>query len=277
MSEPIANVSGYYFVELLAEDLPLLKSQLLGRAKKLQLKGTILLSTEGINAFLAGPEETIDSYHDYLQSFPQFSALSFKKSYSEYQPFTRMLVRIKKEIISMGCDSVKPAEHTAPHISAKEFHQWYEEHKDMVVLDTRNDYEVSLGTFDDSINLDIKSFRAFPDKIKALPNEMKKKPVVTFCTGGIRCEKAAEYMLQEGFEEVYQLDGGILKYFEECGGDHYKGDCFVFDKRVAVDTNLKETTTQQCYACRSPILAEQQVASGQCPHCNGNALTGNRY
>jgi len=268
------NVSAYKFVDLFEADLPELKSSLLSKAVELQLKGTILLSTEGINLFVAGLPDSVQDFLSFLASDCRFSDLPAKLSQSTEQPFTRMLVRIKKEIISMGREEVKPAQHTAEHLSAQELKKWYEEGRDMLILDTRNNYEVDLGTFKDAVDLNIDTFRAFPDAVKELPDAYKKKPVVTFCTGGIRCEKAAEYMLQQGYEEVYQLDGGILKYFEECGGRHYQGECFVFDKRVSVDADLKETAVTQCYACRMPLTIEQQSDTGACPHCGDNALTG---
>ena len=268
------NVSAYRFVALEENQLETIRADLLTVATQQQLKGTILLSTEGINLFVAGLEEAIEHFFDHLNTHETFKDLPRKDSLSTEQPFTRMLVRIKKEIISMGRNEVMPAKHTAQHLSASEFKQWYDQNKDMVVLDTRNDYEVELGTFKDAIDLNIETFRAFPDAVRELPMDAKNKPVVTFCTGGIRCEKAAEYMLQQGFKEVYQLDGGILKYFEECGSTHYDGECFVFDKRVAVDGNLQETQTTQCYACRMPLHPKEQ--SGICPHCNGNPMHGKK-
>ena len=273
-STPFINVSAYRFTPLAADQLSTIKADLLQIANQCSLKGTVLLSTEGINLFVAGLAAQIDAFFSHLNQYEQFQDLPRKDSLSAEQPFTRMLVRIKKEIISMGHEEIMPAKRTAPHLSAEQFKQWYEQNKDMVVLDTRNDYEVELGTFQDAVDLNIETFRAFPDAVRELPKDMKKKTVVTFCTGGIRCEKAAEYMLQQGFEDVYQLDGGILKYFEECGDSHYNGECFVFDKRVAVNANLEETGTSQCFACRMPLRTEEQ--SPVCPHCNGNPLTGTK-
>ena len=264
----IVNLSAYKFIALSEADLPLWREKLLGEANTLSLKGTVLISTEGINVFVAGPRESVDAFKQYLDSIELFAELPYKESLSHDRPFTRMLVRIKKEIIPMSIDSVKPGEKTAHHLDPREFKQWYEEGKDMIVLDTRNDYEIRLGTFDQAIHLNIKNFREFPEALNQLPEAFKEKPVVTFCTGGIRCEKAAELMAQNGFKEVYQLDGGILKYFEECGDHHYHCECFVFDKRVAVDASLKETHTVQCYACRSPITVEEQTScEGRCPYC----------
>lgn len=263
----IVNVSAYKFVTLKEAILPDLRAVFKDKAVSLNLKGTILLSTEGINLFLAGERDNIDEFKAFLAERPSFQEMWFKESYSDHQPFSRMLVRLKKEVISMGHAEIEPEKETAPHLPPEILKQWYENNKEMIVLDTRNDYEVELGTFENALDLNIETFRAFPDAIDMLPEEMKEKPIVTFCTGGIRCEKAAQLMLNKGFKEVYQLEGGILNYFEQCGGEHYEGECFVFDKRVALDGNLKETTTQQCYACRSPLPLAQQPKDGICPHC----------
>lgn len=263
----VINVAAYKFVTLKAGLLPKLRLELKAKALACELKGTILLSTEGINLMLAGLKEDIAHYEQFLHNYVEFHSLQYKESISNRKPFTRMLVRIKKEIISMGHFEIKPEQHSAPHLSPKEFKKWYETKRDMIVLDTRNDYEVALGTFENAVDLNIETFRDFPDAIDLLPETIKEKPVVTFCTGGVRCEKAATLMLKKGFREVYQLDGGILNYFEQCGGDYYRGDCFVFDHRVALDSTLNETATTQCYACRSPLTVEQQT-DDNCPYCH---------
>ncbi len=270
MKPEFINIAAYKFVEL--EDLPERKSSLLPFCKSLDLKGTILLSTEGINMFLAGSRNSIDQFLNHLRQSPEFADLPVKESLSDHQPFSRMLVRLKKEIISMGVETIRPLQKTSPKISATQLKQWLDDGKDLTLLDVRNDYEVEVGTFTDAVPVGIDHFRKFPEATKQLPSEMKSKPVVMFCTGGIRCEKAGPLMEQEGFDEVYQLDGGILKYFEECGGDHYDGDCFVFDKRVAVDPNLNETEFDQCYNCQTVLTAAEQdsekyVPPHSCPHC----------
>lgn len=264
----ILNVSAYKFVDLNADQLVNLREQMKAKADELQLKGTVLLSTEGINLFLAAASERIGTFKEFLSQWPVFADLWFKESYSDYQPFTRMLVRIKKEIIAMGKDEIKPAEATVPHLEPEQLQQWYDAKKEMIILDTRNDYEVELGTFENAIHLDLETFRQFPDAIKKLPEAYKNKTVVTFCTGGVRCEKAGQWLKNQGFNDVYQLNGGILNYLEKCGGAHYQGECFVFDKRVAVDAQLKETTTKQCYACRQPISIVAQNDEQRCPHCD---------
>ena len=269
---PIVNLSGYRFVSLSQDWLPALRAELKAKADQGHLKGTILLSTEGINAFLAGTRENIDTFVSFLHQYPEFSELRFKESYTDYQPFNRMLVRLKKEIIPMNVDSVIPLKKTAPYVSPTELRNWYQEKRDMVVLDTRNDFEVQLGTFENAMDLHIQHFREFHAAIDFLPENMKEKTIVTFCTGGIRCEKAAELMLQKGFKNVYQLDGGILNYFEKCGGDFYQGDCFVFDQRVAVNSALQETDVKQCFDCRA-ALQSKEIIQGKCPHCGSKSIS----
>ena len=273
MSElSIVNIAGYKFVSLSEAALPELRNALKEKTTSLNLKGTILLSVEGINSFLAGTRAEIDAFVAYLKAIPEFSDIHYKESFTHYQPFNRMLVRLKREIIPMNQETVVPEKKTAPYISPTELKKWYQEKRDMIILDTRNDYEVALGTFENATDLHIAHFREFSDAVDMMPTELKEKPVVTFCTGGIRCEKAAELMSQKGFKNVYQLDGGILNYFEKCGGDFYHGECFVFDQRVAVDSQLRETETKQCFDCRSP-LRSAEVQDGKCPHCGSAAVS----
>ena len=264
------NISAYKFVDL--DQLTHRRTELLELCNSLSLKGTILISDEGINIFVAGGREQIDEFVAFLNSRVEYTGLPIKESLSGEQPFTRMLVRIKKEIIAFGVDSVRPSERTSPKLSAQQLKQWLDEGKPLTLLDVRNDYEVELGTFKNALPIGLNHFRDFPKAVENLPAETKDKPVVMFCTGGIRCEKAGPFMEQQGFNEVYQLDGGILRYFEDVGGQHYEGECFVFDKRVAVDPELNETDTMQCYACQTPLSLEQQsspeyVPGESCPHC----------
>lgn len=266
----IINISAYKFLEL--QDLPALKQVLLEKALEYKLRGTILLSNEGINTFFAGSREATESYKHLISHTLKMGELPYKESISGHQPFNRMLVKIKKEIISMGVPEIQPHKFTAPRITAEELKQWYDEKRDFILLDTRNDYEVRLGTFENSMHLDIATFRDFPEAIDNLDPSFKEKIFVTTCTGGIRCEKAGPYMLSVGFKNVYQLDGGMLRYLEKCGGAHWQGECFVFDDRVAVDAQLQETQTTQCYACRSPLMPlEQQdlryIPGKSCPYC----------
>ena len=270
MNSTFVNIAGYKFVSL--ADLPSLKTQLLPRCRELNLKGTILLSTEGINLFLAGDRESVDDFLVDLRQLEPFADFEVKESLSDHQPFNRMLVRLKKEIISMGVPTIVPEQRTSPKLKATELKQWLDEGKPVTLLDVRNDYEVEVGTFDNAMPIGIDHFRKFPEAVDRLSADVKEKPIVMFCTGGIRCEKAGPLMEEAGFENVFQLDGGILKYFEECGGDHYDGDCFVFDQRVAVDPNLQETDTTQCYACQAVLSVEDQQSPlyqppGACSKC----------
>ena len=233
------NIAGYKFAAL--TDLKALRSRLLGRCSEWNLKGTILLSTEGVNLFVAGSPESTASLIRELRAVPGLADLQVKISESGHQPFNRMLVRIKKEIIAFGVPQVDPARYTSPRVSAKTLKQWLDEGRPVTLLDTRNDYEVKLGTFRNARAIGIRHFRDFPQAVRNLPKDLKEQPIVTFCTGGIRCEKAGAFMEREGFKHVFQLEGGILKYFEECGGAHYEGECFVFDQRDTLDTDLRET------------------------------------
>jgi len=266
----ITNISCYQFAEL--SGLKDMRARLLERCKGLGLKGTILLSTEGINMFVAGVRENVDALVDELRAIPGLEGLKPKYSESTEQPFRRMLVRIKKEIIAFGVEGIEPAKYTSPRLEPKVLKQWLDEGRPVILYDTRNDYEVKLGTFKGAVVAGVDSFREFPEAVRRLPPEMKKAEIVSFCTGGIRCEKAAPFMEREGFEHVWQLEGGILKYFEECGSAHYDGECFVFDQRVGVDPGLHETASSQCFACQTPLTAEEQadpryVEHVSCPYC----------
>ncbi len=264
-----SNASAYKFVSL--GELPNLRESLRLRCRELNLKGTILLSHEGINLFIAGEPVAMDEFLKSLRRQVEFADLQVKLSTSDYQPFNRMLVKIKREIISFGVPEIDPAQNPAPRIRPAQLKQWLDEKRPVTLLDVRNDYEVTVGTFEAAVPIGIDHFREFPNAVGKLsidPNQ----PVVMFCTGGIRCEKAAPFMLRHGYSEVYHLDGGILKYFEEVGGAHYNGECFVFDKRVALDPSLDESETTQCYACQA-ILSRDDVQSPHyrhgtsCPHC----------
>jgi len=272
MSAAFLNISAYQFTPFEAAELPPLRERLLALCLARALKGTILLSTEGINLFVAGEDAAIRVFVAELHTIPALAGLAPKESFSAEQPFNRMLVKIKKEIISFGVDGIDPARQPAPKLSPQTLKQWLDEGRPVTLLDTRNDYEVRLGTFKGAIDPRIDHFREFPAAVRKLPDELKSQPVVMFCTGGIRCEKAGPFMVREGFEQVFQLDGGILKYFEECGGAHYDGECFVFDRRVGVDPELKETGSVLCWKCQMPLtVAEQKdgryVYEQSCPYC----------
>jgi len=266
----IVNLAAYKFVAL--QGLKELRQRLRKRCIRWGLKGTILLSTEGINLFVAGERAAVNKLLKELQGIPALADLDVKESLSDYPPFNRMLVRIKREIIAFGAAGIDPVHRPTPKLAPRTLKQWLDEGRPVTLLDARNDYEVRLGTFQNAIPIGIDHFREFPQAVERLPAELRERPVVMFCTGGIRCEKAGPFMQQRGFQSIFQLQGGILKYFEECGGEHYEGECFVFDQRVALDSHLRETATTQCYACQSPLTADEQqsekyVPGESCPYC----------
>ena len=266
----VTNIAAYRFAPL--TDLKPWRQHLLQRCREWRLKGTLLLSTEGINLFMAGSEAAIEALLALLRARPGLESLEAKYSLSDHQPFTRLLVRIKKEIIAFGVEGIEPARSTAPRLAPLELKQWLDEGRAVTLLDTRNDYEVKLGTFDNALTLGLEHFRGFPEAVRGLPEGLKHQPIVMFCTGGIRCEKAGAYLEREGFTQVRQLEGGILKYFEQCGSAHYHGECFVFDHRVGLDPGLAETATRVCHGCRTPLSAADQcsphyVPGRSCPHC----------
>jgi len=269
MPDQIVNIAGYRFVDI--EDRDDLRQPFRDITAKLDLKGTILLSDNGINFFLAGTQKAIDGYILYLNGDERFKDIPLHVSYTDYQPFRRMLVRLKNEIISLGIDEIRPVEHTGQFIEPVEFKEWLDEGREIMVLDTRNDYELRLGTFENAIDLEIKSFRQFPKAIEKLEQD-KDTPVVMFCTGGIRCEKASVVMENQGWKNVYQIKGGVLGYFKETGGAHWNGDCFVFDQRVSIDKELNETEHEMCFACREPLThqemnSKEYILEKCCPYC----------
>ena len=266
----VVNIAGYRFIDL--DDRDELREPFLKRCEDLNLKGTILLSPNGINFSLSGSQESIDGYLEFLESDERFIGIPLKVTYNDYQPFRRMLVRLKKEIISLGMDDIRPSEFTGPNIKPAQFQEILDKEEEVIVLDTRNDYEVRVGTFKNAIDLNIPSFRDFPEAVSKLPEDYKKKPIVMFCTGGIRCEKASAVMLKSGFENVKQLQGGVLDYFKDTDASHWDGDCFVFDDRVAVDKGLNETDYVMCYSCREPLTKDEvrspdYKVDDHCPYC----------
>lgn len=233
----IVNIAGYKFTQL--TDIDTLKQTLLSKCEELQLRGTILLAAEGTNQMLAGSRAAIDQYYEFLQEHGLFEGITFKESLSAETPFKRLFIKRKKEIIPFGVANIDPEQKPAPYLSPTTLKAWLDEGREVVLLDTRNAYEVSYGTFEQALELPgLEHFRDFSAHIDQLDASFKQKTIVTFCTGGIRCEKAAPLMQQKGFEDVYQLEGGILSYFEACGGAHYRGSCFVFDERVTLQPDL---------------------------------------
>jgi UPF0176 protein len=232
----ILNIAAYRFVAL--DDLAELREKIAAQLAQLALKGTVLLAPEGINLFLAGAPDAVDQFLLFLRADPRFGPLQEKRSYSASQPFKRTRVKLKREIVPLGVHNLNPADYPAPYLSAETLKAWIDEGRSFVLLDTRNRFEFERGTFHGAHELGINDFRSFPDAVKPMLEQWRQTPVVTFCTGGIRCEKAAPLMQKLGFAEVYQLDGGILKYFETQGGAHFSGECFVFDERITLDETL---------------------------------------
>lgn len=238
----VLNVSAYQFVPL--PDAAALREPLLARARALDLKGTILLADEGINLFLAGSEASVRTLLAELRADPRLADLQAKESWSAEVPFARMLVKHKREIIRMNHPAIRPHQGRAPALDAQTLRRWLDQGHDdegrpVVTLDTRNAFEVDYGSFEGAIDWRLDRFSDFPQALESHLGDLQGKTVVSFCTGGIRCEKAALVMQEAGLQDVWQLEGGILKYFEETGGAHFQGTCFVFDEREALDPGLK--------------------------------------
>lgn len=263
-TSPYRVIAFYKFSRL--ANLADLRTQLLTEARRHELKGTILIAPEGINSTLAGRPEETRLFEAFLLNISEFTGMPFKESYCEEMPFRRMLVKIKKEIITMRKEGIDPVEMTGDYLDPKIFLEWQDNAKeDLVIVDTRNKYEVDLGTFKGAIDPEIDSFSEFPDWVEQHLADKKEKTIVTFCTGGIRCEKATAHMVKAGFKHVYQLEGGILKYFEDtierADTNYWKGDCVVFDKRLAVNTRLLPTQDNLCYVCLTKLSEDND--SGQ--------------
>ncbi|WP_038015854.1 rhodanese-related sulfurtransferase [Synechococcus sp. PCC 7335] len=238
-----------------------------------QVKGTILLAAEGINGTIAGTHEGIDTVLAYICTDSRLASLDIKKSSASKLPFEKLKVRLKKEIVTIGLPELNPTQQVGTYVSAKAWNEIIAD-PEVTVIDTRNNYEVGMGTFQGANNPQTEVFNEFPDYVKENLDPKKNKKVAMFCTGGIRCEKASSYMLAQGFEEVYHLKGGILKYLEEVPEEEslWKGECFVFDERVAIKHGLEPGTYAMCYACGHPVSrADQHSADYEsevsCPHC----------
>jgi UPF0176 protein len=238
----VLNIAAYRFVAI--ANPPAMREALLAQARALTLKGTVLLAEEGINLFLAGEEGNVRRFVARLCADERFAGIEFKESRSASQPFRKLLVKVKREIIRMDRPAIRPAEGRAPAVDAHTAARWLAQGRDdagrpVVTLDTRNAFEVDQGTFEGAIDWRLNKFSEFPAAFDAHRHELEGKTVVSFCTGGIRCEKAAIYMRESGLANVWQLEGGILKYFEETAGAHFRGQCFVFDEREALDPQLQ--------------------------------------
>ena len=261
----------YKFVSL--PDYQELRQPLLEHCLAQGIKGTLLLASEGINGTVAGSRAAIDSLLAYLKADERLATVSHKESFHEELPFYRMKVKLKKEIVTMGVEGIDPKQVVGTYVKPQDWNALISD-PDVVLVDTRNDYEVEVGTFQNAVDPRTKTFREFPQYVKDNMDPAKQKKVAMFCTGGIRCEKSTAYMKEQGFEEVYHLEGGILKYLEEVPAEEsmWEGECFVFDNRVTVDHQLEKGNYDQCHACRRPITeddkqSEKYVAGVSCHHC----------
>ncbi|MGJ8582705.1 MAG: rhodanese-related sulfurtransferase [Marinosulfonomonas sp.] len=236
-----------------------LRDPLLDLARRQGVKGTLLLANEGINGTIAGSRNGIDAVLAHIRALPGCADFSWKESTAQDEPFNRMKVRLKREIVTMGQPDVDPTASVGNYVDPKEWNELIQS-PDVAVIDTRNDYEVAIGTFDGAIDPKTKSFGEFPAWWEENKDRFHNKRIAMFCTGGIRCEKSTNYLLGQGVQDVYHLKGGILKYLEEVPEDQstWDGDCFVFDGRVSVGHGLKEGPHELCFACRQPILPEDK-------------------
>lgn len=264
-------VTFYKFVKL--PDFAEKRDPLLLHCEAQGIRGTILLAAEGINGTIAGSGQAIDSVLSFLRSDPRLVDLEHKESYADSPPFDRMKVRLKKEIVTLGLPQIDPSDRVGTYVSPKEWNALISD-PEVTIIDTRNDYEVSIGSFKGAQNPKTASFRQFPDYVRNDLDPGKHKKVALFCTGGIRCEKATSFMMAQGFQEVYHLKGGILKYLEEVPAEEslWEGECFVFDQRVALREGLAAGTHQMCQSCGHPISEADKTSPHyqediSCPYC----------
>jgi len=261
----------YKFVSL--EDYKALREPLLDICLRAGTRGTLLLAREGINGTIAGTREAIDRVLDYLYSDRRMEGLEHKESFDDHMPFYRMKVKLKKEIVTMGVEAIDPNEVVGTYVEPRDWNALVND-PEVVLIDTRNDYEYGIGSFRGALDPKTTTFREFPAYVRQNLDPARHKKVAMFCTGGIRCEKASAFMLKEGFEEVYHLQGGILKYLEEVPENEsiWEGECFVFDNRVAVNHKLEKGHYDQCYGCRHPITEQDKLSDKYqkgvcCPRC----------
>jgi UPF0176 protein len=271
MSQAIVVAALYKFVTL--KDFHALKAPFLAAMKAHGVKGTLLLAQEGINGTISGTRTGIDGFLGSLKSDHRFADIDHKESFCDENPFYRSKVKLKKEIVTIGVDGVDPNAQVGTYVDAKDWNALIAD-PDVLLIDTRNDYEVALGTFEGAANPNTTSFSEFPDYVARNLHNGQRKKVAMFCTGGIRCEKASSYMKGLGFPEVYHLKGGILKYLEEVPKEQSKwqGECFVFDHRIAVGQGLVPTTLEMCHGCRMPLGANDKQSplyeeGVSCPKC----------
>ncbi len=275
-SHPITVCALYKFVQL--DDYQNLQPNYLAKLNQLGIRGTLLLATEGINGTIAGTDEAIHEFIDWMRLDSRMADLDYKLSYHETPPFHRTKVKLKREIVTMGVEGIDPNRVVGTYVDAQEWNALLED-PEVILIDTRNEYEYEIGTFKNAVNPHTDTFREFPAYVAENLDPEKHKKVAMFCTGGIRCEKASAFMKEQGFEEVFHLKGGVLKYLEtvEQEDSKWQGECFVFDDRVAVNHKLEKGQYDQCHACRFPIteqdkLSEHYRPGVSCPRCH-DALT----
>ncbi|ATC98700.1 rhodanese-related sulfurtransferase [Pseudoalteromonas spongiae] len=271
MSQQYVVCALYKFVSL--PNYKEIRQPLLNTMEQHNVRGTLLLAEEGINGTVAAKREGIDALLAWLDKQPGLDNIVSKESFDDECPFYRTKVKLKKEIVTMGVQGIDPKEVVGTYVKPKDWNALISD-PDVVLVDTRNDYEIEIGTFENAVDPKTKTFREFPQWAKKNLDPSKNKKVAMFCTGGIRCEKSTAYMKEQGFEEVYHLEGGILKYLEEVPKEDtmWKGECFVFDNRVAVDHDLNKGSYDQCHACRMPITEEEKQLEAyqeglSCHHC----------
>jgi UPF0176 protein len=270
-NQPVVVAALYHFARLAGHEA--LQPPLAALCDSQGVKGTLLLAAEGVNGTIAGSRSAIDAVLDHLRAIPGLEALEHKESSAHKMPFRRMKVRLKKEIVTMGVPDIDPLEGVGAYVDPQDWNALISD-PETIVIDTRNDYEVGIGTFKGAINPETHTFREFPNWVEGAGIEDKTKPIAMFCTGGIRCEKATAFMRAQGYENVYHLKGGILKYLENVPEEEslWEGSCFVFDERVAVTHGLRESDEILCRACRNPVTPEEQQSElyedgVSCPHC----------
>lgn len=271
MSQQYVVCALYKFVSL--PNYKEIRQPLLNTMEQHNVRGTLLLAEEGINGTVAAKREGIDALLAWLDKQPGLDNIVSKESFDDECPFYRTKVKLKKEIVTMGVQGIDPKEVVGTYVKPKDWNALISD-PDVVLVDTRNDYEIEIGTFENAVDPKTKTFREFPQWAEENLDPSKNKKVAMFCTGGIRCEKSTAYMKEQGFEEVYHLEGGILKYLEEVPKEDtmWKGECFVFDNRVAVDHDLNKGSYDQCHACRMPITEEEKQLEAyqeglSCHHC----------
>lgn len=264
----------YRFVTL--DDFVELRQPLLEVCLDADIKGTLLLAREGINGTIAGRREGVDAVMSWLRRDPRLIDLDWKESYHTAEPFHRMKVKLKKEIVTMGVENIDPVAYVGRYAAPSDWNALVDD-PECLVIDTRNDYEVAIGSFKGAVNPNTQSFRDFPEWVSEHLDPEKHTKVAMFCTGGIRCEKSTSYLVSQGFEEVWHLQGGILKYLEDTpeSESRWEGECFVFDSRVAVNHRLEKGSFDQCYACRHPITEDDKASEYyekgvSCPRCYGD-------